>query len=56
VKAWLRRHGWDVLAVLSLAAIAGGMAWWLHPGIGLVVGGGGMLALAMAGAVHDGKG
>lgn len=43
---------YDALAWAGLAAIAAG-AWLIHPAAGLILGGVGLVALAVAGRIED---
>jgi hypothetical protein len=55
MRRLIEKYGWDFLAVLALALISTGLAWWLEPGIGLVAAGTGLMAFALAGASGSAK-
>jgi hypothetical protein len=40
----------DILAGVGLLALGVGLAWWVHPGAGLAVGGLALFALGLKGA------
>ena len=48
--SWGKFDRWDVIAVLGLAAIAGGIGW-IYPPAGVIVAGLGALGCALLGAL-----
>lgn len=45
---------WDLLAAAGLALVSVGAGWLWHPGMGLIVGGGGVMALGVFGSLKNG--
>ncbi len=45
---------WDLLAAAGLALVAIGAGWLWHPGMGLIIGGAGILALGIFGSYKHG--